>query len=106
VDATTITGNSATSGDGGGIRNEFAGVLNLNASTVSDNNAGDRAGGIYNGAGSTVNLKLSRIIRNTSATAPGGVYNAGTVTNTFSAIAVNSPTNCTPSPNPVPGCIN
>ncbi|MFF9646631.1 hypothetical protein [Kitasatospora aureofaciens] len=106
VDATTITGNSATSGDGGGIRNEFAGVLNLNASTVSDNNAGDRAGGIYNGVGSTINLKLSRIIRNTSATAPGGVYNAGTVTNSLSAIVVNSPTNCTPSPNPVPGCIN
>jgi hypothetical protein len=106
INASTITGNSATSGDGGGIRNEFAGTVTLNATILSANTAGDRAGGLYNGIGSTAHLNLSAITLNTSGTEPGGVYNAGTVTNTFTVIVANSPTNCTPSPNPVPGCIN
>jgi hypothetical protein len=106
INGTVITGNSATSGDGGGIRNEFNGGITLNGSTLINNTAGDRAGGLYNGVGSTAQLNMTTITRNSSGTAPGGVYNAGTVTNTLSAIISNSPTNCTPSPNPVPGCSN
>lgn len=106
INGTLITGNSATSGDGGGIRNEFSGGLSLNASTLINNTAGDQAGGLYNGVSSTAHLNMSTITKNSSGTAPGGVYNAGTVTNTLSAIIANPPTNCTPSPNPVPGCIN
>ena len=106
VNGTVITGNAATSGDGGGIRNEFSGGLTLNGTTLVRNTAGDQAGGLYNGVGSTVHLRLSAITDNSAGTAPGGVFNAGTVTNVLTAIMANNPTNCVPSPNPVPGCFN
>ncbi|GAA3053493.1 hypothetical protein GCM10020000_39190 [Streptomyces olivoverticillatus] len=91
INGTAITGNSATSGDGGGIRNEFMGALTLNATTLRGNTAGGRAGGLFNGVGSTAHLNSSAVTRNTSSTAPGGVYNSGTVTNTSSTITANSP---------------
>ncbi|MEU5543334.1 hypothetical protein AB0G85_13215 [Streptomyces sioyaensis] len=105
LSATSVTNNSAPNGNGGGISNDFGGPLTLNATSVTGNTAA-KAGGLYNIEGGTVALNFSTISRNTATTAPGGVYNAGTVTNTLSSINANSPTNCTPSPNPVPGCIN
>ncbi|MFE2509442.1 hypothetical protein ACFXC9_13440 [Streptomyces naganishii] len=129
-----IVGNSVATGDGGGLwndgqmtvndseiadntaRDHGAGVTNaqggkatFNQSTIRNNRAGLQAGGIYNvNADSTVVLNVSRVVKNSSANAPGGVYNgAGSaVVNKRSTIAENTPTNCTGSPSPVPGCTN
>ncbi|MFG2863075.1 right-handed parallel beta-helix repeat-containing protein [Streptomyces sioyaensis] len=106
VSGTTVTGNHAPNGHGGGISNLFGAQLVITGSTVTNNTAALGAGGLYNIEEGTVYLRMSTISQNTADAAPGGVYNAGTITNMLSTITLNSPTNCTPSPNPVPGCID
>jgi hypothetical protein len=63
INNTTISGNTALSGEGGdGIDNE--GTLTINNSTVSRNRS-DRGGGIYNGRG-TATLQNSIVANNDS----------------------------------------
>jgi CSLREA domain-containing protein len=83
----TITANSA-SGPGGGIFNN--GPLTIADSTISGNTAGDAGGGIYNNSG-TLAITDSTISGNTAGDSGGGVYNASnTVTVTGSTISGNA----------------
>ncbi|MGX1977113.1 hypothetical protein [Streptomyces kronopolitis] len=107
LNATSVSGNFAPRGNGGGISNMSGATLTLNASTLKGNVAiTGKAGGLYNIEGSTTALKFSAITRNVSSIAPGGAYNTGTITNALSVITHNSPSNCAPSPSSVPGCIH
>jgi len=75
------TVNNNTSGFGGGIRNNF-GTVNLNNSTVNDNNVG----GIYNQLG-TLSMNNSTISGNNG----GGIYNElGTLSINSSTISGNN----------------
>lgn len=67
-------GNSANSGDGGGIVNDS--TLTLNNSTISGNTA-QRGAGIDNVSPATANLNQSTVTGNTASGAGGGVRNSG-----------------------------
>ena len=67
----TLNGNStftilSTGNDGGAIRNENNGTVNINNSTISMNSAQDDGGGISNAGGSTVNLSNTILEGNTN----------------------------------------
>ncbi|WP_411102987.1 hypothetical protein [Streptomyces sp. cmx-4-9] len=113
IDGTLIQGNTALRGFGGGayVATNAADqeAVSFQRSRIAQNQApgvGFSAGGIYVAAGALVNLTDTEVVRNSSNTAPGGIFNAGTV-NTFGRVTIanNLPTNCTGSPNPVPGCV-
>lgn len=78
----TLSGNSATSGDGGAIYNNNSGMVTLNQCTLSDNSAVN-GGAIHN----TNTLVLTQCtLAGNSATTGGGIYNDGsalTLTNTI-----------------------
>jgi CSLREA domain-containing protein len=87
----TVSGNSATGGPGGGVTNY--GVLTLTNSTVSGNNSSAQCGGLYNGSGTTT-LTNSTVSGN-SAFAGGGICNnpLHTVTLISSTVSGNNTTN-------------
>ncbi len=68
-----VTGNTASTSDGGGIHN-YGGTLTLNDCTVSDNTASGDGGGISNYGGATTTLNRCTVSGN-SATAGGGLHN-------------------------------
>jgi len=67
-------GNSANSGEGGGIVNDS--TLTVNNSTISGNTA-QLGAGIDNVSGATANLNQSTVTGNTASGAGGGVRNSG-----------------------------
>ena len=70
-----------------------------------DNSAVLQGGGIFS-VGGVVTITTSPVTANHSVLIPGGIYrNGGTMTVTVSPVTANTPTNCTGSPSPVPGCI-
>ena len=87
VTNSTFSGNSAPSGNGGGIHNGGGGgAVTVTNSTFSGNSASEDGGGIASG-GSTVTVTNSTFSGN-SASSGGGIYNNGgtiTVTNTIVA---------------------
>lgn len=111
IDDSAITDNVTTAGDGAGvwIEDDFSGNnISIRRSLVAWNQAagaGAQGGGLYVGIDGTVALTDTRIVENIAVDPPGGVYNAGVVTTTGKVIITdNRPTNCTGSPQPVPGC--
>jgi len=70
-----VTGNAATTVDGGGIHNS-GGTLTLNDCTVSDNTADDNGGGINNYGGGIVTLNRCTVSGNL-AWEGGGIHNDG-----------------------------
>jgi len=117
VTSTTLSGNSAGGGSGGGIYNGEGGTVKVTNSTLSDNTVGgffDRGlfgGGIYNDNG-TVEVTNSTLSGNetTNAGSKGaGIYNkAGTVTLTSSTISGNkaNPNTANPFPGILPNRIS
>ena len=87
----TISGNTTTSGNGGGLRN--SGTLTLNNSTVSGNEGFLSGGGIANDG--AVTLNNSTISSNTTSGSGGGIRNfgSGTVMLNNSTITDNTATN-------------
>jgi len=92
----TISGNEATDGYGGGIFNNSSGAVTINNSTVSGNRAGSLngdGGGIYNEGALTINN--STVSGNTSDaidSGGGGIFsnNTGEVTINNSTVSGNS----------------
>jgi hypothetical protein len=68
IENSTISGNSATSGNGGGIFNNFGVTLTIENSTISDNSASGNGGGISNGNAITL---TNTIVANSTG---GGDY--------------------------------
>ncbi|TDC24917.1 hypothetical protein E1265_08490 [Streptomyces sp. 8K308] len=104
IDHNSITGTDAL---GGGLFNS-GGDVTADLSSVGSNSAlaaGASGAGVAT-VGGTAELNLDLVGSNVANTAPGGIYNDGTtLTLTFSLVAGNSPSNCTGSPSPVPGCL-
>ena len=96
----TVTGNTASGfGEGGGIYNGFASVINVNdSSSISGNHALIKGGGVYNSFASTLNLNnTSTISGNTAGTSGGGVYNdSGTVNSNGGTVSGNTPNDIAP----------
>jgi hypothetical protein len=105
VDHNSVTGTDAL---GGGILNS-AGSVDLALSAVGSNSAtgsGSSGAGLAT-VGGTLHASGATVESNTAAAAPGGIYNEnGSVGLTLAAVFNNAPTNCTGSPDPVPGCLN
>ncbi len=80
----TVSGNSSTQGDGGGIYN-VAGTLTLTNSTVSGNSA-TQGGGIVNQGMLTL---TNSTVSGNSATQGGGIGNQGMLTLTNSTVSGN-----------------
>ncbi|MEV4335347.1 hypothetical protein AB0K02_33475 [Streptomyces sp. NPDC049597] len=134
VNDSVISGNTSHGGGGGGISNGTGGTTTLNDSTVIDNtatHASSLGGGIgnrgrlflnrshvrdnrTNGKGGGIaqrgndpaaTLEDSSVTGNIAAAAPGGIYSEeGPVRLLSTIVADNQPTNCSGSPDPVPGC--
>jgi len=81
----TVSGNAAVSGFGGGI--EAGGTVTLTSSTVSGNSAGSAGGGID---ADSVTLTSSTVSGNTAGDHGGGVYAFSTATLTSSTVSGNS----------------
>jgi len=85
-----IARNTSTAAPGGGIRNE--GTLTLVGTTVEGNIAAlGSGGGIYNGQSAALTLNDSKVTDNEAAAAPGGGVgnDGGTVTVNRSEVSVN-----------------
>lgn len=91
---TTISGNTAPAGTGGGIEFSASNDLTISASTISGN-VGLSGGGIAASSG-TVNIQDSQITGNQATGTPtssgGGISSSGTVTIERSAVSGNSST--------------
>ncbi|WP_232542604.1 hypothetical protein [Streptomyces sp. QHH-9511] len=106
--AVTLTGselsNNAADGTGGGIYSTGGAAGATFTSSNVKNNTAHQAAGIANDRG-TLALTSSVVSGNAAAINPGGIYHvAGSATLDNSAVSANTPTNCTGSPSPVPGC--
>jgi hypothetical protein len=86
ISACTLSNNSATYGDGGGIYNEFRATLTVSNSTVSGNTAGNDGGGIYNYGNLTITGSL---VRQNRAIYGGGIWNGGSATISSSTVSGN-----------------
>jgi hypothetical protein len=82
----TVSGNSAGGGEGGGGIYNAGGTLTLTSSTVSGNKA-DFGGGIYNKAWTTV---TNSTVSGNSAVNGGGLAESGTLTLTNSTVSGNN----------------
>src|SRR2546425_4393202 len=97
ISNSTISGNTASSGPGGGIQNDCqfgcpAGVIatmTITNSTISGNTASSQGGGISSGSKSGTTITNSTISGN-SAASGGGIWTNVTVTLTNSTISGNS----------------
>jgi len=87
----TISGNTATSQDGG-VWNRSTGVLTISDSIVSANTAGSYYGGVGNDNGGTLALIRSLVTGNTAPLAGGGLGIAGNATFTNATIVQNTVT--------------
>jgi hypothetical protein len=85
----TVSHNTETTEDGGGIVNERSGTVTLNNSTVSDNSA-ESGGGIYNASG-TVTLSNAKVSENTATIKGGGIFNETTLVGSNDTITGNTP---------------
>jgi hypothetical protein len=85
VQDSTVTGNSAFLGSGGGILN--AGTMSLQHSTVSHNGTGAAGGGIYNQGALT--LQASTVSDNGAYGPGGGIANQGALTLQDSTVSDN-----------------
>jgi hypothetical protein len=131
--AVTLSGGHAAAAghdNGGGILN--FGAVTLTGSELSGNKADGLGGALYSigtsaaatftsstvktntanqGAGiasvnGTLTITSSVVNTNAATVNPGGIYYvAGSATLNTSTVTANTPTNCTSSPSPVPGCI-
>ena len=101
ISNSTISGNTATGGPGGGIRNDCqsgcpAGVIatmTINNSTISGNTASSDGGGISSGFNSRTTITNSTISGNTASgtgSQGGGIWTNQLVTLTNSTISGNS----------------
>jgi hypothetical protein len=72
----TISGNQATSGNGGGIHKD-TGTLIINGGTISGNSASASGGGIYNGGGGFLTIDGVAISGNDASASGGGIYSIG-----------------------------
>ncbi|MEZ5425083.1 MAG: choice-of-anchor Q domain-containing protein [Pyrinomonadaceae bacterium] len=89
----TVSGNSATGQDGGGIANlNTFGTLTMTDSTVSGNSTTGFGGGIAN-SGDSLTMVNSTISGNASANNGGGIYNGSTLNMTNSTVSNNSGNN-------------
>ncbi|MET9413253.1 hypothetical protein ABZY03_03475 [Streptomyces klenkii] len=107
--AVTLTGselsNNAADSTGGGIYSTGGAAAATFTSSNVKNNTAHRAAGIAS-VNSTLTLTSSVVSGNAAGINPGGIYYvAGTATLNTSSVTANTPTNCTGSPSPVPGCI-
>jgi len=102
LNAVTLRGGQAATGDdGGGVAN-YGGTVTLNGSTLRDNSA-DNGGGLYNEAGTTT-LIAGAVVGNTATTAGGGIFTSSGAVRLFGTLVrSNSPDNCVP-PGSVPFC--
>ena len=95
LNRSTVSGNVATIGSGGGIFNsDSQAVVTLNSSTVSGNTAGHNGGGIANNGTATLN---SSTVSNNHSTGGanfwsggGGIYNTGPTTLNNSVVRDNT----------------
>jgi parallel beta-helix repeat protein len=90
----TVRGNTATQGNGGGIRVRDSSTLNVTGSTISDNTAtsdGANGGGIY-GRQSTLNVTDSTVSGNSTGNGGGGIASevGSTLTVTGSTVSWNT----------------
>ncbi len=96
----TLAGNTATTGSGGGIYSQ-GGTATLTGTPVNDNTAPLGNGGGIATIDAVLTLTSSPVSDNAAAPeggSGGGVYRiGGTVTVTTSAISANTPNNCTGS---------
>ena len=92
VSDSTLSGNSATGGfgggdSGGGIYNDYSATLTVSNSTLSGNStagwASRQGGGIYNQGVLTVS---NSTLSGNSTTGPGGSYNGGGICNDYSGV--------------------
>lgn len=93
LNTSTISGNHATSNDGGGIYNVKAGETDIPTITnclISGNTAGTLGGGIRNFYG--LNITDSTISNNSSASSGGGITNSGLLTTDNTTISGNQST--------------
>jgi hypothetical protein len=80
------------------------GTVTFSTSFVQSNTAPMTGGIVLVNAITT--LTSTAINLNTAVAEPGGVYRSGgTITVTASPITVNTPSNCTGSPDPIPDCV-
>ena len=88
VSSSTISGNAALNGSGGGIESSYSyyGNVTVNNSTVSGNSAGDYGGGISAG---NLTVNKSTITGNSSQAVGGGIFAANLDVN-GSTISANS----------------
>ncbi|MCX4514395.1 hypothetical protein OHA27_29555 [Streptomyces sp. NBC_01619] len=96
--------NKNTADLGGGIV-VIQGNMTMSRSQVNENRARiTRGAGIINV--NTLTLTDVEVARNVANAPAGGIHNSGTVTvNGQTRITDNTPTNCTGSATPVPGCV-
>ena len=92
----TVSYNTTTMYDGGGIENMYGGVLTVNG-TVSNNTAATVGGGIFNHSTATLNFGSGNSVQNNSAASSGGgIYNQGGTVNAGANCSGNSPENYAP----------
>ncbi len=97
-------------GEGGGIAN-FGTMTVTDTRIVANHSSLDigtdqgTAAGVKNFHDAVITLVHSPVVRNVAVAAPGGISNDnGTVRLRHSRVAHNTPTNCTGTITPVPGC--
>jgi len=99
-----LSGNTAGGLGGGVYSTGTPSAATFTSSTVTANTANQGAGiASVNG---TLTLTSSTVTTNAATVNPGGIYYvASSATLNTSTVTANTPTNCTGSPSPVPGCI-
>jgi hypothetical protein len=107
--AVTLTGSqlsgNAANGLGGAIYSTGTPAAATFTSSTAISNTANQAAGIASVNG-TLTITSSTVTANAAAVNPGGIYYvAGSATLNTSTVTANTPTNCTSSPSPVPGCI-
>jgi hypothetical protein len=88
LQGTTVSGNDATVGDGGGI---WTGdILKLSNDILSNNTAGNRGGAIYNDTFTDTTVIGATISGNTAGATGGGIENLGAMTVTQATLSGNT----------------
>ena len=90
IQNSTISGNEATTGEGGGISIEGSSIVTLGNVTISSNTAASSGGGIYNN-GNSMFITNSTINGNGPVTNGGGIYNSNTSA-TFTNVTISDNT--------------
>jgi hypothetical protein len=94
INFSRLTGNSTTVREGAGLQND-SGVANIFRSTFDHNHAATEGGGIFtNGAQARLSLIRTLVVRNTANNAGGVRVASGTLTPDGSIIRFNIPNDC------------